>query len=152
MHRLLERGAPGKAPVRTEGQRRCRVTICGRANEVASRWSRLCGTDSRNAFYGSADSIFIIGGAVSPISQLFTPEFPLCTHRGCREVRGGGREGAAGRALSKPAERGRPKQVLRFPAPARLRGRGGQARPDAENYISHNPVHRRHLGRWAVAA
>lgn len=63
---------------------------------------------------------------------------------------GRGREGAAGRALSKPAERGRPKQVLRFPAPERLRGRGGQARPDAENYISHNPVTAAILagGRW----
>lgn len=48
--------------------------------------------------------------------------------------------------------RGRPKQVLCFPVPALLRGRGGHVGRDPANYISHNSVHRRHLGRWAVAA
>lgn len=84
------------------------------------------------------------------MSQLFTPEFPLYTET-LRGGAGGGRRAAPGRALWKPAERGRPKRVLRFPALAPLRGRGGQARPDLKNYISHNPIPRRHLGRWAVA-
>lgn len=54
--------------------------------------------------------------------------------------------------LWKPAERGRPKQVPRFPALAPLRGRGGPARPDSGNYISHNSVSTAILagGRWQL--
>nr|KAF6279472.1 hypothetical protein mPipKuh1_010247 [Pipistrellus kuhlii] len=39
-----------------------------------------------------------------------------------------------------------------LPSPAPLQRRDCQARPGSANYISHNSVRRRHLGRWAVTA
>ena len=83
--------------------------------------------------------IFIILSTGSSTYQFFKPQFAHTRLRSAED-----------RALGRPALRGRSRQV--FPARAPLWGRGSHAGQDSVNYISHNPILNRHLGRWAVAA
>lgn len=134
MRGLLKRGGAGTAPVRSEGQK------LG-ASEPGSAGERVrclhAGIDCVEQSLGK----LIMGQLLSSVSLCLS--FLVCTQT---------LRGAEGRAPWRLALRGRPKQVLCFPVPAPLRGRDGHVGPDSANYIPHNSVHRRHLGRWAVAA
>lgn len=139
MRSLLKRGKEGKVPVTSERQRSLRTKVCGRVrcpHPGPTVWNR-------KRLFGVSYFISIVTSTGSPISQLFMLESPRLYTQTLQVTEG--------RALWRPALPRRPKQVLCFSAPAPLPGRGGHVGPDLANYISQNSVHRRHLGRWAVA-
>lgn len=100
-----------------KNRRSLRARICERASEVSLYWNRLCGGDSRNAYYGSAVIIiFIVMSTSSHTSKIFMPVSSF-VHTDVT--------GAEGRTPWRPALRGHPKQVLCVPA--RIHGAGGAA-------------------------
>lgn len=79
MRGLLKTGGPGKPPVRPKGQKDLQGKNMRESSDYVGE-QRLCGTDRRYAYYGSAVIIFIIRNTGSPNAQLCMPEFsPLLT-------------------------------------------------------------------------